>query len=106
MNKAHLRALLVLAVTAFSAHAAEPGLATYQSVCIACHAVENVMVSAPKAGDSAAWQKRLAAQPKGLESLTDNAMNGIGAMPAKGGRDELTREQVQQAIRFMMTPRR
>ena len=63
------------------------------------------MVSAPKAGDTADWGMRLAARGNGIETLTDHAVNGFGAMPAKGGRTELSRDQILQAIRFMMQPR-
>lgn len=81
------------------------GREIYQSVCVACHGPENVMVSAPKAGDIAAWGRRLARGAKGIETLTDNAVNGFGAMPSKGGRNELSRDQIRQAIEFMMTSR-
>lgn len=59
------------------------------------------MVSSPKAGDTAEWGKRLA---KGLEAVTDNAVNGFGAMPPKGGAGELSRDKIRQAIEFMMAP--
>jgi len=77
------------------------GRALYQAVCRACHAPENVMVSAPKAGDTAEWERRLRT---GLDQLTDNALNGIGAMPAKGGCTSCTAEQLRDAIRYMTAP--
>lgn len=86
-----------------SALANEAGREIYDSICSACHAPENVMVSSPKAGDSIEWEKRLR---KGLETLTDNALNGIGAMPPKGGASELSREQLRQAIRYMAEPQK
>ena len=81
----------------------DEGRAIYTSVCSACHAPENVMVSSPKAGDTAEWSKRLA---KGLESVTDNAVNGFNAMPPKGGASELSREQIRQAIQHMVATRK
>jgi|JI10StandDraft_1071094.scaffolds.fasta_scaffold2178561_1 cytochrome c5 len=84
-----------------TALANEAGRAIYNSICSACHAPANVMVSSPKAGDSDEWEKRLG---KGLEILTDNAANGFGAMPPKGGASELSREQLRQAIQYMATP--
>lgn len=86
-----------------SAFAHDSGRAIYDSICSACHAPENVMVSSPKAGDAAEWANRLS---KGLEKLTDNALNGIGAMPPKGGASELSREQLRQAIRYMAEPQK
>lgn len=86
-----------------AALANDEGRALYMSVCNACHAPENVMVSSPKAGDTAEWVKRLT---KGLEAVTDNAVNGFAAMPPKGGASELSREQIRQAIQYMAEPRR
>ena len=85
-----------------SAASASGGRQVYESVCMACHAPENVMVAAPKAGDAAEWRRRLARSAKGLDTLADHAVDGFGAMPAKGGRDELTRAEILAAIGFMM----
>lgn len=109
MNCKRLAAIATLAVLPFFCHAddalaLDAGATLYQSVCRACHGPENVMVSAPKAGDVAEWGRRLARGEKGLETLTDNAVNGFAAMPPKGGRGELARDQIQQAIKFMMMP--
>jgi cytochrome c oxidase cbb3-type subunit 3 len=84
---------------------AAPGQAVYENVCMACHAAENVMVAAPKFRDGAEWRRRLDRSPKGVDTLTDHALAGLGAMPAKGGREELTRDEVKAAILFMMGPR-
>lgn len=81
----------------------DEGRALYTSVCSACHAPENVMVSSPKAGDSVEWNKRLA---KGLEAVTDNAVKGFAGMPPKGGASGLSREQIRQAIQYMTSPRK
>ncbi len=83
--------------------AKDEGRAIYTSACSACHAPENVMVGSPKTGDNAEWSKRLA---KGLEAVTDNAVNGFNAMPPKGGASELSREQIRQAIQYMSAPRK
>lgn len=87
--------------------AASPALAqgtgreVYESVCIACHAAENVMVSSPKLGQHKEWQHRLV-RAGGLEGLVRNAVQGVGAMPARGGKPELDAEQLKAAIRYMM----
>jgi len=90
--------LATLPGPAGNALASGEGEALYQAVCRACHAPENVMVSSPKAGDTAEWARRLG---KGLDQLTDNAINGVGAMPAKGGCTSCTAEQIREAIQFM-----
>ena len=86
-----------------SASAADTGRDVYQAVCMACHAAENVMVSSPKQGDAKEWQRRLS-RAGSLGALADNAVNGYEAMPPKGGHTELTRSQIEAAIRFMMQP--
>jgi cytochrome c5 len=98
-----LAALAMLPLTSFAdeAQSVEKGRAVYQSVCIACHAPENVMVSAPKAGDAAEWARRAGKGAVGLDMLTRHAIDGFGAMPAKGGHAELTAAQIRDAIVFM-----
>lgn len=98
---AALGALLLL-WGAGAAHAAADGRALYEAVCRACHSPENVMVSSPKAGDAAEWALRLR---KGLDRLTDNAVNGFGAMPPKGGCADCSPAQIRQAIEYMAQPR-
>lgn len=97
-------ASLQLFICEGGALANDEGRAIYQSICSACHAPENVMVSSPKAGDTAEWSRRLS---KGLEAVTDNAVNGFAAMPPKGGASAsaLSREQIRQAIQYMAAPR-
>ncbi len=73
------------------------GERVYHGTCIACHASGNL--GAPKVGDTAAWQARVS---KGISVLTSHALNGFGAMPAKGGNTALSPQQVGQAIRYML----
>ena len=65
----------------------------YQQVCASCHA--SGIMNAPKMGDAAAWQTRLA---KGKDTLYANAINGIGAMPAKGGRADMSDDAIRAAV--------
>ena len=94
-------ALLWLPSLSFSAD----GKAVYQDVCMACHAAENVMVAAPKLADAAEWQRRLSRAARGIDTLTEHAVQGFGAMPPKGGRDSLTASEIRSAIAFMMKPK-
>ncbi len=94
-----LAACGLLAATA--APAQSTGREVYESVCIACHAAENVMVSSPKFGDRKEWQERMA-RAGGLDGLVRHAVQGVGAMPARGGKPELDAEQLKAAIRYMM----
>lgn len=68
----------------------------YNNVCAACHTAG--VAGAPVPG-SDIWAERAAV---GLEALLDNAINGVNAMPARGGRSDLSDEQVQAAVEFML----
>ena len=68
----------------------------YNSVCGVCHTTG--AAGAPIPG-SAAMSERTA---KGLDTLVASVINGLNAMPARGGRADLTDEQVQVAVEFMM----
>ncbi|BBI54883.1 hypothetical protein HORIV_73040 [Vreelandella olivaria] len=50
-------------------------------------------------GDSEAWAARL---EKGADELYASAINGIGAMPAKGGNPNLSDEEVMAIVDYMM----
>lgn len=80
--------------------AAEPksGKEVYNSVCTACH--QAGVAGAPKVTDTAAWQQRL--DSAGKESLYSNAINGLNAMPAKGGNPTLSDEEVKKAVDYML----
>jgi cytochrome c5 len=68
----------------------------YTSVCSACHATG--AAGAPKPG-SPEWAARAG---KGLDALVQSAVNGLNAMPARGGRSDLSDEQVQVIVEFML----
>ncbi len=67
------------------------------ATCAACHA--SGAAGAPIVGDAAVWADRLA---KGTDVLYQNAINGIGAMPAKGGAANLTDNTVKAAVDYML----
>lgn len=75
---------------------APDGKKTYQGLCAACHATG--AAGAPKAGSKDDWAPRLA---KGVDSLYNNALNGLNGMPAKGGNPSLSDEEVKAAVDFM-----
>jgi len=68
----------------------------YQSVCASCHGAG--VLGAPKTGDAAAWGPRIA---QGFDTLTQNAINGIRAMPPRGGGADLTDTEVQRAVAYL-----
>lgn len=75
----------------------EKGKTIYDTACFACHATG--AAGAPKLADQALWGPRIA---KGLDTLTHNAINGIGAMPAKGGRVDLPDADIASAVVYMI----
>ena len=70
--------------------------AVYTAVCAACHA--SGLAGAPKIGDAAAWGPRL---KQGYDTLLKHAIEGIRAMPAKGGNPDLDDVEVARAVVFM-----
>ncbi len=67
------------------------------SSCAACHA--NGTLGAPIVGDAGAWAERLT---KGVETLYNSAIAGIGSMPAKGGNISLSDDDVKKAVEYML----
>lgn len=72
------------------------GVQVYKAACAACH--DAGAAGAPKLGDSAGWASRIAT---GLEALVHSAVNGKGAMPAKGGNAALTEAEITRAVAYM-----
>ena len=78
--------------------AAATGESTYNGLCFSCH--NTGLVGAPKLGDKAAWAPRIAA---GLDSIYATALNGKGAMPAKGGNPGLSDAEVKATVDYMLS---
>lgn len=68
----------------------------YQAACLACHTTG--AAGAPKIGDPADWQARLA---KGIDTLVSTAINGIGAMPPRGG-SQLSDAQIRDVVEYIL----
>ena len=68
----------------------------YNAACAACHNAG--AAGAPKLGDQGQWSARLG---KGFDTLWQNAVNGIGTMPAKGGNSDLDDIEVARAVAYM-----
>jgi len=76
------------------------GEQVYNTACFACHGAG--VGGAPKLGDAAAWKPRLA---QGAATLNKHALEGFqgqaGVMPAKGGRVDLSDDEIVAAVKFM-----
>lgn len=80
--------------TATAAKPSGNGSKVYKSTCASCH--DAGIAGSPKLGDKAAWGSRIAAG-----GLYANALNGKGAMPAKGGNASLSEADVKAAVDYM-----
>ncbi|MEX1081762.1 MAG: c-type cytochrome [Halofilum sp. (in: g-proteobacteria)] len=76
----------------------EGGAEVYDAVCASCH--QGGVAGAPATDATDDWSERLDSQ--GLDTLYENAINGINAMPPRGGNSALSDEQVQQAVDYIL----
>lgn len=74
------------------------GKKIYQTTCALCHAAS--IAGAPKPGDMAAWEPRVA---QGYATLYSHALNGIRGMPAKGGNPSLSEADLANAVGYMFS---
>jgi cytochrome c5 len=68
----------------------------YKAVCATCHA--SGLAGAPKVGDAATWGPRI---QQGYDTLLKHAIEGIRAMPPKGGNPDLDDIEVARAVVYM-----
>lgn len=83
-------------VSADAAAQERTGEQIYSATCSACHTAG--VAGAPKLGDSAAWGPLIA---KGFDALVKNAINGLNAMPPRGGNPNLSDVEVARAVAYM-----
>lgn len=81
------------------AHAALSGDEVVAQVCSACH--QAGMLGAPKIGDAGAWGGRKQAAG-GIDGLVRSALNGKNAMPPRGGRTDLSDDEIKAAVQTML----
>ena len=81
--------------------AALSGPQVYNTACLACHGAG--IGGAPILGDVDAWTPRIA---QGIDVLNDHAVNGFagpaGYMPPKGGRMDLSDQEIYDAVDYMV----
>lgn len=93
-------------VPVMTAAAVEPektpltGPQVYNEACIVCHGAG--VGGAPVYGNAEQWAPRIA---QGVDVLYDHSINGYngsaGYMPAKGGRSDLSDDEVRAAVDYM-----
>lgn len=94
MNKLALLAL-TLSLTGL-ANAAQDPEAVFNRSCGVCH--NGQLPTAPKKGDTAAWQAR---QAQGMETLVKHVTEGFNAMPPRGLCMDCSAEDYQAVIGWM-----
>lgn len=82
-------------------NAADKGEQIYKQACFVCHTTG--VAGAPKLGDVADWKARIA---QGEKVLIEHAIKGYqgkkGIMPPKGGRTDISDENVAAAVSYMI----
>jgi len=86
---------------AAAAASTAPGQPTYEQFCSICHAAG--VGGAPQPGDPGQWATRIA---QGIPTLVAHAIEGTssasGVMPPKGGFNQLSDEEIDAAVRYMV----
>ncbi|MFL9628047.1 c-type cytochrome [Aeromonas jandaei] len=77
------------------------GETVFKGACFACH--DTGAAGAPKRGDKAAWEPRIA---QGIETLKKHAIGGFtgksGMMPPRGTCATCSDEEIENAIHYMI----
>lgn len=78
------------------------GRTVWAGTCQPCHGTG--LGGAPRITDRAAWGPRIA---QGTDVLVGHALNGFngkkGEMPARGGNDKLSNDEIKAAVAFMIS---
>jgi cytochrome c5 len=94
----HFSKYVVAAAFVFmGASALAAGEDTYKAVCANCHS--KTFANSPQMGDKAKWAPLIA---EGQVILTAHGYVGVRAMPAKGGKPDLTVQGFSEALNYMV----
>ncbi len=89
----------IVSMVAATGAMAAPDMAKYDKSCKVCHA--SGAAGAPKTGDAAAWEPRMA---KGMDVLVQAVNNGLNAMPPKGMCFDCSDDDYKALIEYMAAP--
>jgi cytochrome c5 len=102
LGDAELEAQMALAAAPARVETQMSGPQVYNEACFMCHSSPGVG-GAPVTGEPEHWTARVA---QGMDTLIDHAINGFqgaaGYMPPKGGRVDLSDEEVVAAVDYML----
>jgi mono/diheme cytochrome c family protein len=91
-----MRFFLFFSLLFFSSISMAGGEETYKAVCANCHATG--LNKAPLVGDKKQWGKLI---KEGQAHITSDGYHGVGAMPPKGGKPDLTVAEFSSAVVYM-----
>ena len=74
------------------------GEEVYNAVCMSCHTSGDA--GSPIIGNRQQWAERIS---EGKEHLYEQAINGVGVMPAKGGVPTLSDAEVKAAVDYIIS---
>jgi len=74
------------------------GEEVYNAVCMSCHT--SGAAGSPIIGNRQQWAERIS---EGKEHLYEQAINGVGVMPAKGGVPTLSDAEVKAAVDYIIS---
>jgi cytochrome c5 len=94
---ADAEAAAMAALPAPAADLVVDGESVYAGLCKVCH--EAGVAGAPITKSD---QMAVRLDEKGVDALVSNAINGLNAMPPRGGNHTLTDEQIRAAVEFML----
>ena len=72
------------------------GEEVYNAVCVSCHT--SGALGAPKLNSKGDWGSRIA---QGYDKLIDHAINGIRAMPPRGGDPDISDVEIARTVAYM-----
>ncbi len=81
-----------------STAAARSGAQIYSGACGACH--NSGVAGAPRLGDKAAWEPRIA---RGADNMLQNVINGMNAMPPMGLCMDCSSDDLKAVIEYMLS---
>lgn len=91
--------VLSSAVMASDSDISAEGEAVYDRLCMACH--QSGVAGAPVRGDRDDWALRL---EQDFETLLRHSIDGIGAMPPRGGNPNLSDDEMRAATVYLLEP--
>ena len=92
-----LGSVMAISSPAFADEKITSGAPIYKEICSVCHS--SGVANAPKLGDQAAWKKLI---DEGQVIITAHGYVGVRAMPARGGKEDLSVEQFSEALNYMV----